>query len=174
MIQETPETISAPPAIDPAQVDLAMQGFRSEQNLMMGIAAGGAAALAGAAAWAIITVVTDFQIGWMAVGIGFLVGYSVRALGKGIDRQFGIAGASLSFLGCVLGNLLAVCIMAAKQENVPVMDILSQLSPGLATALMKSTFHPMDLLFYGIALYEGYKLSFRQLTAQEMDRALGR
>ena len=174
MTQDPPETTSARPAIDPAQVELAMQAFRSEQNLMMGIAAGGAAALAGAAAWAIITVATDFQIGWMAVGVGFLVGYAVRALGKGIDRQFGIAGASLSFLGCVLGNLLAVCIMAAKQEKIPVMDILTQLTPGLASELMKATFHPMDLLFYGIAVYEGYKLSFRRLSPQEMDRALGR
>jgi hypothetical protein len=174
MAQDLGETTSAQPAIDPAQTELAMQGFRSEQNLMMGVAGGAAAALAGAAVWAIITVATDFQIGWMAVGVGFLVGYSVRALGKGIDRQFGIAGASLAFLGCVLGNLLAVCIMAAKQEKIPVMDILSQLTPGLAGELMKATFHPLDLLFYGIALYEGYKLSLRQLTPQEMDRALGR
>ena len=174
MTQAPQEATSALPAIDPAQAELALQSFRSEQNLMMGIAAGGAAALAGAAVWAIITVTTDFQIGWMAVGIGFLVGYSVRALGKGIDRQFGIAGASLSFLGCALGNLLAVCIMAAKQQQMPVMDVLSQLTPSLAGELMTATFHPMDLLFYGIALYEGYKLSFRQLTPQEMNRALGR
>jgi hypothetical protein len=31
---------------------------------------------------------------------------------------------------------------------------------------------PMDLLFYGIALYEGYKLSFRQIGHEELERAI--
>jgi len=30
----------------------------------------------------------------------------------------------------------------------------------------------MDLLFYGIALYYGYKLAFRQLTEEELQRML--
>ena len=30
---------------------------------------------------------------------------------------------------------------------------------------MKADFSPIDLLFYGIAIYEGYKFSFRQVEA---------
>jgi hypothetical protein len=30
--------------------------------------------------------------------------------------------------------------------------------------LMLEAFSPMDLLFYGIAVYEGYKFFFRQIT----------
>jgi hypothetical protein len=26
--------------------------------------------------------------------------------------------------------------------------------------VLQATFHPLDLLFYGLAVYEGYKLSF--------------
>jgi hypothetical protein len=37
---------------------------------------------------------------------------------------------------------------------------------------MAATFSPMDLLFYGIAIYEGYKFSFRQLTDEDMARVL--
>jgi len=33
---------------------------------------------------------------------------------------------------------------------------------------MKETFSPIDLLFYGIAIYEGYKLAVRQVTDEEM------
>jgi len=33
-------------------------------------------------------------------------------------------------------------------------------------------FSPMDLLFCGIAVYEGYKFSFRRLTPQEIERAM--
>ena len=33
---------------------------------------------------------------------------------------------------------------------------------------MVASFSPFDLLFYGIAVYEGYKLSFRQLTERDL------
>ncbi len=32
----------------------------------------------------------------------------------------------------------------------------------------------MDLLFYGLAIYFGYRYSFRQLAAADFNRALGR
>ena len=34
---------------------------------------------------------------------------------------------------------------------------------------MVETFHPMDLLFYGIAIYEGYRFSFRELLEDEIE-----
>ena len=37
---------------------------------------------------------------------------------------------------------------------------------------MTITFSPIDLLFYGLAIYEGYKLSFRQITRDELERAM--
>jgi hypothetical protein len=79
-------------AIDPLILQAAMQRIRNEQNLVMAAVAGAAAALLGGCAWAAITVTTNFQIGWMAVGVGFLVGYAVKIFGKGIDRSFGFAG----------------------------------------------------------------------------------
>jgi len=47
------------------------------------------------------------------------------------------------------------------------MQVLSHLNPELAAALLQSGFSPMDLLFYGIAAYEGYRFSFRRITAEE-------
>ncbi len=40
----------------------------------------------------------------------------------------------------------------------------------VATQLTIATFSPMDPLFCGIAVYEGYKLSFRQLTDDRLRR----
>ncbi|HKY32041.1 MAG TPA: hypothetical protein VJV23_05845 [Candidatus Polarisedimenticolia bacterium] len=148
--------------------DRAMERLRGEQNLMLGIAGGAAAALAGAAAWAGVTVGTGYQIGWMAVGVGFLVGVTVRALGKGVDQSFGLSGALLSLLGCAAGNLFAMCGLLAQQEGVPFVQVVSQLTPGMARELMTLSFSPMDLLFYGIAVYEGYKFSIRPITTEDM------
>ena len=160
---------------DSAQIDqLKFQGFmsqaRDDQNLSMGILAGIVAAVLGAVAWAIVTALTNYQIGWMAVGVGFLVGFSIRQFGKGFDSIFGISGAVLSLVGCLLGNLLTVCIVISRQESVPFVDLLTRLNPAIAIELMKVTFSPIDLLFYGIAVYEGYKLSFRRISEEEIGR----
>jgi len=155
-------------AVDPLILQAAMQRIRGEQNLMLAVIAGGAAALAGACVWAMITVMTHYQIGWMAVGVGFLVGFAVKTFGKGIDRSFGIVGAVWSLLGCAAGNLLTVVGTIAREQNIPIMNILEKLDLEIIANLMQATFNPMDVLFYGIAVYEGYRFSFRQLSQADL------
>lgn len=163
--QEAPETA---PQMDPAQLKFALEQLRSQQNLVAGVLAGLVASLAGAGVWAVVTVVTGYQIGWMAVGVGFVVGVAIRTAGKGIDGVFGIVGAGLALLGCAVGNLLAVCGLVAKQENMAFIEVVSRLDLSVVQELMVTTFSPMDLLFYGIAVYEGYRFSFRQLSPQDL------
>lgn len=156
--------------VDEVKLQHFLQNARDNQNLAMGIAGGAGAAFLGACIWALITHLTGFQIGWMAVGVGFMVGFAVRYFGRGIDKVFGIVGALLSLIGCLAGNLFAVCAVLAEQENMQVMDVVSQLDLDLMIELMTATFSPIDLLFYGIGIYEGYKYSFRKITEEEMSR----
>lgn len=130
------------------------------QNLFLGVIAGCVAAVIGAIAWALVTVATGYQIGWMAVGVGFLVGYSMKYLGKGTTLVFGVIAAVIALVGCVAGNLLTTVIMVAKQEQLSVMSLLQSLTPSIVMDLLKETSQPMDLLFYGLAIYEAYKFSF--------------
>jgi hypothetical protein len=155
-------------AVDPLILQAALQRLRSEQNLVLAVLAGGAAALLGACVWAAITFATSFQIGWMAVGVGFLVGYAVRTFGKGIDKGFAIVGAVWSLAGCAVGNLLSVIGVISNDQNIPFFDILEKLNPEIVASLMQATFSPMDLLFYGIAVYEGYRFSFRPITQADL------
>lgn len=152
----------------------AMEFFRNEQNLVMGVLYGLFAAVAGAAIWAGATIATGYQIGWLAVGIGFLVGIAVRAGGKGIDQVFGVVGAALSLFGCALGNLVTVAWFVSQEYGVPLADVLSGIDPEMAFEMMSSTFQLMDLLFYGLAVYFGYRYSLRELAPADFDRALGR
>ena len=108
------------------------------------------------------------MVGWMAVGVGFLVGYAVRLCGKGIKKIYGIIGAVFALVGCLLGNFLSVCSMLAKEEGMAFFELLSRLNPAAIPELMTATFHPMDLLFYGIAVYEGYKFSFLQVSPEAL------
>ena len=166
--QEEVKPEQIPVEIDPAQVQVALEQLRSHQNLLGGVLAGLVAAGIGAGVWAGVTVITNFQIGLMAVGVGFLVGFAVRSVGKGVDPVFGVVGATLALLGCAVGNLLTVSAIFARQEGMALMEMLSLLDLAIAWKLMAVTFSPIDLLFYGIAVYEGYKLSFRQVSLEEL------
>ena len=133
-------------------------------NLPAAILGGLVAAVAGAVIWAVITVVTKFQIGFMAVGVGFLVAWAVRTLGKGHTNVFGVVGGGCALLGCLLGNLLSACGFIAADRGVSVVSITMKVlaSPSTASTLLQATSNGMDLLFYAIAVYEGYKLSRRR------------
>ncbi len=162
------------PAISDHQMQMAMDTLRSEQNLLVGTLAGFVASLTGAGVWALVTVVTEYQIGWMAVGIGVLVGFSIRLAGKGIDQTFGIAGAALALIGCVVGNVLTMTYFIAANEGMSFMDILVQLDFAITYELLASTFEIIDVLFYGMAVYFGYKYAFRQVSEDDFNRVLGK
>ena len=154
--------------IDQVKLRRFMQELRDNQNLAMGVLGGVVGAALGAVLWAGITAATHYQFGLLAIGVGFLAGYGVRIAGKGIEASFGVVGAILALLGCGVGNLLAVCIVIAHNESVPFFDVLAQLNPGVIAEIMKVTFNPLDLVIYGIAIYAGYKFSFRRITEEEL------
>ena len=154
--------------IDALKLEEFIQTIRLEQKLLRGSLAGFAAAVVGAVIWAAISLATNYQIGWMAVGIGLMVGFAIRYAGKGIDKIFGIVGALLALLGCVLGNILTVIGLVANSAELTYFDTLTMLDYSMLPYLMKETFNPIDVLFYGIAIYEGYKFSIRRLTEQEI------
>lgn len=144
--------------------------LRAQQNLPVGILAGIVAGLVGAVIWAVVTVATGYQIGYMAIGIGFIVGYSVRFMGKGIDMIFGISGAIIAILSCFLGNFLSSIGFIADYSEIGYMEALTTFDYSFFIDLMTESFSFMDILFYGFAAYEGFKLAFRQVTAEEIEQ----
>ena len=160
------------PQLDPAMIEVAFQKFEGEQSMVGGFLAGAAAALVGAGAWALVTVLTGYQIGFMAIGVGFLVGLAVQFAGKGINKMFGVMGAALALVGCLLGNYLTIVHFVGQAEGLGFFETLTRISPAAIPELMAITFSPMDLVFYGIAVYEGFKLSFRKITHEEIQATI--
>lgn len=156
------------PQLSQEKFDQYVASLKREQNLPMAILVGLIASLIGAALWAVITIAAEYQIGFMAVGVGLLVGFCVRSAGKGIDKSYGIIGAVLSIFGCLLGNYLTVIGMIGKYTGLGFTTTFTTIDMGSIPSLMSETFQPIDILFYGIAVYEGYKFSFRRITEQEI------
>jgi hypothetical protein len=167
-MQTDPPLAPQPPTARELAVMQMVAGIRAHQSLPLGIAGGLIGAAIAAFLWAGLTAATHFQIGYMALAVGFIVGFGVRTLGRGVDRSFGIAGAVLSLVGCVAGNLGATIVALAQYSKVPVLTFVGKLTPDLAWLLLKDGFQVMDLFFYGFAVYSGYRYAFRKLTPAEI------
>lgn len=131
-----------------------------EKRLFLGGLAGVAAALIGAIAWAVITVTTKYQIGLVAVGIGALVGFAMRMANGG--KMFGILGALLALFGCVLGNYFSLIGFASAQAQVGFFTVLNNADPVKVLNALWEDFFSTSILFYAIAMYEGYRFSVLQ------------
>lgn len=138
----------------------------AEQNLPKAVLLGALASIVGAVAWGLISVATGYQIGYMAIGVGFLVGMAMRQ-GKGVTMIFGIIGAALSLLSCVMGDFFSIIGLIAKEYDVSFMETLTQIDFKDVVSLLTDNLASMTIVFYGVALYEGYKLSFREQKEPE-------
>ena len=145
-----------------------IEKFRLEQNFSKALITGIIVGIIGALLWGTITVATGFQIGYMAIAIGAGVGLSMRFTGKGIDQIFGISGGIIALLSCVLGNFFSIIGFIANSEGLGYFETLSLFDYNQLIPIMTETFSGMDLLFYGIAAYEGYKFAFRTFTEKDL------
>ncbi len=157
--------------LDPLKVAEFQERLRAEQNPLLGLVAGGMAALIGAGLWAAVTVITKYQIGWMAIGVAFIVGLAIRVFGKGVDKFYSFLGAGLALVAVILGNLLMLAVLLAQQESVSLLIVLGVMltNPALDMELLAQNFSFFDLLFYGFAVYYGYRYSTRQITPAERE-----
>lgn len=133
----------------------------AEQNLTKGVILGAVACIVGAVAWALVSVSTGYQIGYMAIGVGLLVGIAMRQ-GKGVTPVFGIIGAALALVSCVLGDFFSIIGFIAKDYEMSFMDVLLEVDYKEVFGAMMENLASMTIVFYGIAVYEGYKLSLRE------------
>ena len=130
-----------------------------ETSLALAVAGGAAAMIVSAAIWGAITFVIDFQVGWMAIGVGVIVGFAVRLFGGGRSFTFGVLSAVLAVLGVLLGNLVFFTGVIAEQEGIAFLEVLGTLlvNPDIIVELFTLTFEVVDVLFYGLAVYVGFR-----------------
>ncbi|HRY79505.1 MAG TPA: hypothetical protein P5313_03715 [Spirochaetia bacterium] len=117
------------------------------------------AAVLSALAWAAITVLTKYQIGYMAVAVGALVGISVRWFGQGSGKAFRILSVGFALFGCVFGNYLSQVGFYLAESGAGLLDTLLSLRPAQVPAILAESFSPIDLLFYALAVFQAWKLS---------------
>jgi multisubunit Na+/H+ antiporter MnhE subunit len=139
-------------------------------RFLFALLAGAVAAILAAIAWAAITAATSFQIGYMSIGVGFAVAFAVRYFGQSHDRKFAILSGALALAGCVLGNYLAAIAVSAPRLHDTIPNLAITLLPRFAQVIT-DTFSPMDLIFYAVGVYFGYKYALVPLKRPVADEA---
>src|SRR5690606_34012198 len=128
--------------------------------------------LIGAILWGAITYFTGYQIGYMSIGVGFLVGIAIRYFGKGHSMIFGLSSAVLALIGCVLGNFLFYVGVIAREEGMAFLEILIYLvtNPLAVIELFSLAFDFRDVLFYALAAYVGYRVASNKQQAPQQSQ----
>ncbi len=139
----------------------------AEQNFVNGLAAAVVASIAGAIAWGAISMATGYMIGWVAIGLGVLVGYGMQMFGKGLTAKYSAVAAVLAVVGCLGGNLAAAVMFEVKNYGASVGEVFSTLTMRDIIAFYTETLEIMDLVFWLLAVGAAWQFAPRQLADEE-------
>lgn len=97
------------------------------------------------------------------MGVGVAVGFTIQKFGKGLTPVYGILGAGLALIACFCGNIISyTCFIADQYESYSYLEAISNLNWDISMSIAIETFQPMDVLFYGLAIYTGYMFSIKR------------
>jgi len=126
------------------------------KNLVGGIIGGAAGAILGGIVWALVVVLTNYEIGYVAVAIGWLTGKGVSICSKyKKSKKLQIISAAWCVVGLIIGKYFIFAHSLKeylfKEQNVN----LSYFNPGLFQIIISNLnelLSPWDLLWLFIAL----------------------
>lgn len=144
-------------SVHSAAVNVAQKEKLSGRQLPLALLGAVLASVVGGIIWGLITIVTNYEIGFVAVGVGFLAGLAVVKLSggkKGVQLQ--VAAVIASLIGILIGKYIffvhAVGQALTKQLGTQV--ALSYFSPtgmGLFLGNPALTFGAFDILWVFLA-----------------------
>jgi hypothetical protein len=125
-------------------------------NLGAGIAAGIGAGLVGALLWGGFTEVTNLRIGYLAIGVGFLVAFAMTRAGGGHSVGFGATAAVITLLACALGDVGSLYFKASHELHVSVSTLMSAVGP--LRLLREDLSHDkFGAVFFAIAAFAAFR-----------------
>jgi hypothetical protein len=131
-----------------------LEAGQSSQRFLGAAAYGAGAAILGCVGWLIVSSLFKATIGFVAIGVGYLVGKAVRkgARGQGGTR-YQILALFLTYSAIALADLPNI-ISANPRESVASLVVFSYEVPFLG-----GTSNIIGLFIIGIGLYEAWKLT---------------
>lgn len=127
-------------------------------NAGLAIAAAVVAMLVSAAIYGLILKEAEVQIGYLAVGIGALIGLALGKLG-GSNPVLPFIGAVLGLLGVYLGQVFGIAMVFTDLPGAPgFFEVLTQHFGDINEGL-KSELEVVDYLFYALGGVAGFSIT---------------
>lgn len=147
-----------------AEAEKALQEETKSPNIAMAIISGVVAATIAGVAWSLFSVLTGYQIGYIAIGVGFLIGWAV-IFGSGKKRgpALQLISAAITLITLLVSQYFMVLYYYRKyllEHKAEFPDyngewfFVSPLNPDV----LKDMFSPMGLVIWGIGIYFAYSL----------------
>ncbi|MEV6943218.1 hypothetical protein AB0N07_14720 [Streptomyces sp. NPDC051172] len=125
-----------------------------KNNIGLGLGAAFAAAVVVAGVYGVIIGLTKHEIGWAAVGVGFLIGLAAGRLG-GRNPVLPVASAVLSLAAVYVGHLVGEAMPIADQVKVGFNEVFFQ-HLGVVQEAWKADADPLTFVFFAIAAYVAF------------------
>lgn len=131
-------------------------------NLKNALISGVVASVISAIVWYGIVAITSFQVGYLAIGVGWLVGQSI-VIGSGGGRGIVLQGMSvaLTTFAMVLSEYLIVrhvAVQVLAAEGSQQLPLLLPLDVALGMISHSISANPLTLLFWAIAVFTAYRI----------------
>lgn len=151
-------------SVHSAAVDVAKKEKVTGKSLPLAILGAVLASLVGGVLWGVLTIVTNYEFGFAALGVGFLSGFAVVRLSggkKGVELQ--VAAAAASVLGIILGKYIIFVHAVGKvlAEEVGTEISVSYFSPAAITMFTGNpglSFGAFDILWVVIAVAAAWQI----------------
>ncbi|WP_024756696.1 hypothetical protein [Streptomyces exfoliatus] len=123
-------------------------------NVGLGLLAALVAAILAGVVYGAVMGGIEREIGWAAVGVGFLTGLAAGKVG-GRNPVLPIASAVVSLGAVYLGQLIGIAIMAGKELHISASDLFFQ-EFGLVTEAWNEGKDPLTFLFFALAAFAAF------------------
>jgi hypothetical protein len=131
-------------------------------SLLPAIAAGLVAALAGGIVWGLIVKISDYEVGFVAWGIGFVAGTAVVFATRGAKGpRLQVIAVISALLGILLGKYLSFAFGVQEQAEAAGLNI-GLLSRDMFTLFRENLdvpFSLFDVLWVGFAVFSAWRIT---------------
>jgi hypothetical protein len=130
---------------------------------LRGLLAGALVAVLGAIVWGIAVYVTNYEIGILAVLIGYAVGYTVHRVGGVASTGTAVAAAALAAVGISLGFVVTTLAALAKFLQIGFFDAVNATTDTIGWGnLLSHSVTGLDWAFLAIGAFAAFRLVARQ------------
>jgi hypothetical protein len=152
------------PAASAAMPPMAPPRAASMSDVLGGLFAGLVAAILATAIWYGVIVVTHYELGIVAIAVGFLVGQGVVLGARGrASIALVVISPLLTLLALGIGEYLIVAYFVGQELGVPI-DVVQPPDFVMSVIVDSIASDPITLAFWAIALFQAVAIPWRAIT----------